>query len=100
MENLTDRKDKLISNIYKARIEALVVYAGVDIYWCGKCKRLLTKEQALAISCTQDIEIQNEKLFQSEDIKANDPKLSYIHMNGSIFYNHDMIFKEEAYYLL
>jgi hypothetical protein len=64
----------LISNIYKARIEALVVYAGIDIYWCGKCKRLLTKEQALAISCNPDVDINNEKLFGSEDVKANNPK--------------------------
>ena len=44
LEKLTERKDKLISNIYKSRIEELVVNAGIDIYWCSKCQRLLTKE--------------------------------------------------------
>jgi hypothetical protein len=37
LEMLNERKDKLISNIYKVRIEETVVNVGIDIYWCGKC---------------------------------------------------------------
>ena len=51
---MNERKDKLVSNVYKARVDELVVNANIDVYYCYKCKRLMTKEQALKISCTAE----------------------------------------------
>ena len=42
LEQLKERKDKLISNVYKARLEELVINKNINVYYCNRCKRLMT----------------------------------------------------------
>lgn len=80
LENLAERKDKFVSNVYKARIEARILgkeddgekrkHVGVKVmnatgqvstktnpatapqlFWCTACHRLLTYSQSKVISC-------------------------------------------------
>lgn len=61
LEQMDERKDKFISNVYKARIDCKILRKDDDaharkeneLYWCSICQRLLTKEQALKISCIE-----------------------------------------------
>lgn len=88
MEQLQERKDKFISNVYKEKInyhihmeggteaskgtEAPPALADLDridrqllkeakqLYWCARCKNLLTKEQAGRISCVEPPALDDE----------------------------------------
>ena len=51
MERLEERKDKFISNVYKARIEQKM--NEHELYWCSNCEKLLTTEQTQNISCIE-----------------------------------------------
>lgn len=72
LENLNERKDKLISKLYQERTEIRILgknegeakaaatqdeqFASEQdrsLYWCDVCKRLLTEQQAQNISCTE-----------------------------------------------
>lgn len=75
LERMDERKDKFISNVYKARIDFKILLKGEpvekrnenDLFWCPTCCRLLTKQQALKISCIE---------------KKKDPKLQ-LETNGN-----------------
>lgn len=88
MEQLNERKDKFLSNVYKEKINYHIHMEGggeaskgtgappglaemdeVDrqllreskqLYWCARCKNLLTKEQAAKISCVEPPPIDDE----------------------------------------
>ena len=47
---LKERPDKLISNIFRHRIDLLL--ENVTFYQCKVCNRILTEEQANMIPCT------------------------------------------------
>ena len=79
LESMTERKDKFISNVYKARIDSRIIaipevtenqgiegeykgkryvlpeaaVIGQDLYWCSLCQMVMTKSQAMTISCTE-----------------------------------------------
>ena len=83
MEELKERKDKFISNVYKEKINYHIHMEGggsapnpeavnqepalaemdedcrqllkkaKQLYWCPRCKNLLTKEQAGVIPCLE-----------------------------------------------
>ena len=61
LENMIERKDKFISNVYKARIDQRIICKSTEnlqqqenhLFWCEICKRLMTKEQSLKISCVK-----------------------------------------------
>ena len=42
LEELEERKDKFISNVYKCRIEQRM--STQKLYWCSICEKILTKE--------------------------------------------------------
>lgn len=76
---MTERKDKFISNVYKARIDSRILtlpdvtenlepegeykgrryvlpeaeVTGQNLYWCANCQMVLTKAQAMTISCVE-----------------------------------------------
>lgn len=76
---MSERKDKFISNVYKARIDSRVIaipevnenlategeykgkrfvlpqaeLTGQDLYWCSFCQKVFTKAQAMTISCVE-----------------------------------------------
>ena len=70
LERMDERKDKFISNVYKARIDFKILLKGEpeesrnenDLYWCPTCQRLLTKQQALKISCIKKKNDPNQHL--------------------------------------
>ena len=49
IEGLNERKDKLISSIYKAKADILL--EENLLYWCFNCKKLMTKEQSNKVNC-------------------------------------------------
>ena len=77
LERLEERKDKFISNVYKSRMDQKIIHQAAaatlqpqpkdgespesaakaeeneykHLFWCKVCQRLLTKDQALKISC-------------------------------------------------
>lgn len=81
MEEVRERKDKFLSNVYKEKInyhvhmeggseaskgtgappglaemdevERQLLKESKQLYWCARCKNLLTKEQATRISCVE-----------------------------------------------
>ena len=44
LEELEDRKDKFISNVYKTRIDTLIISNGVQLYCCEACGKVMTKD--------------------------------------------------------
>ena len=53
LELMQERKDKFISNVYKSRIDQKIIAANVPLFYCGACKKLLTRDQASLITCVQ-----------------------------------------------
>ena len=75
---LRERTDKLISNVFRSRIDILL--APVSLYQCRVCSRLLTSEQAQLIPCTgHRMNFPEDELPESE---------SFLTANGAWFTNH------------
>ena len=37
LEQMDERKDKFISNVYKAKIDEFIINSGISLYWCNRC---------------------------------------------------------------
>lgn len=101
LEELEERKDKFISNVYKTRIDHLIIANGVKLYYCEACGRVMTKEQAFKISCEVDLPTESEILsIKSTDVTSNEEAAEtplddfFIDSNGKLFKFHNIVFRE------
>ena len=88
---MLERKDKFISNVYKARIDYKILGKESDqpeakLYWCDACQTLMTMEHANKISCAP-IETDDSNISLSTGASDQERKSAetIILANGQLF---------------